>query len=109
ETTFDGFSGLGVFRPSAFYHPFQHWHTRAIQTAEQQRHVVDALARGTAVPKLVFWDEYLREGAPAGTEPIVQAHYARIGPPPILGRLFDNGAGWWTDEGPRYLGWVPGR
>jgi hypothetical protein len=109
ETAFDGFSGLGVFRPSAFYHPFQHWHTRAIQTEAQQRHVVDALTSGAAMPKLVFWDEYLREGAPAGTGPFVEEHYARIGPPPIRGRLFDNDAGWWTDEGPRYLGWVPGR
>jgi hypothetical protein len=108
ETTFDGFSGLGLFRPAAFYHPFQHWHTRAIQTEAQRRHVVDALRSGAALPKLVFWDEYLQEGAPEGTADLIEAHYVRVGPPPIRGRLFDNGLGWWTDEGPRLLGWARG-
>jgi hypothetical protein len=109
ETTFDGFSGLGLFRPAAFYHPFQHWHTRAIQTDAQRRHIVDALRTGAAVPKLVFWDGYLRDGVPAEAVPFIETHYVRAGPEPVRVRAFDNGLGWWSDEGPRFLGWVKGR
>ena len=79
ETTFDGFSGLGLFRPQAFYHPYQHWHTLAIQTEAQRRHLVGALASGAALPKLVFWDHYLREGVPAEAARFIEAHYARGG------------------------------
>jgi hypothetical protein len=109
ETTFDGFSGLGLFRPAAFHHPFQHWHTRAIQSEAERRHIPEALRTGAALPKLVFWDEYLREGAPEGVAAFIQEHYVRVGPAPIHARSFDNGLGWWIDEGPRHLGWVPGR
>jgi hypothetical protein len=109
EATLDGFSGLGLFRPAAFYHPHQHWHTRAIQSEAQQRHLVDALAKGEVLPKLVFWDGYLRDGLPPEAARFVEAHYVPAGPAPIRARAFDNGAGWWSDEGPRFLGWVRGR
>ena len=108
ETTFDGFSGVGLFRPQAFYHPYQHWHTLAIQTGAQRRHLAEALASGAALPKLVFWDHYLREGVPAETARFVEAHYQPAGPEPIRARVFDNGLGWWSDEGVRPLGWAPG-
>jgi hypothetical protein len=36
-------------------------------------------------------------------------HYVPTGLEPIRVRPFDNGLGWWTDEGPRYLGWTPGQ
>ncbi len=109
ETTFDGFSGLGLFRPAAFYHPFQHWHTRAIQTDAQHRHIVDALRTGTVVPKLVFWNGYLRDGLPPEAGGFIETHYVPVGPEPVRARLFDNGLGWWSDEGPRFLGWVKGQ
>lgn len=109
ETTFDGFSGLGLFRPQAFYHPFQHWHTLAIQTDAQRRHLGEALRTGAALPKLVFLDDYLREGAPAEVTRFLEANYSPTGLEPIRARTFDNGQGWWSDEGPRYLGWVRGQ
>jgi hypothetical protein len=109
QTTFDGFSGLGVFRPAAFYHPYQHAHTLAIQTEAQRRRLADALRSGAAMPQLVFWDHYLREGAPAETARFIEAHYEPLGVRPIHVRAFDNGLGWWSDEGPRYLGWVEGK
>jgi hypothetical protein len=109
ETTFDGFSGLGLFRPPAFYHPFQHWHTRAIQTEAERRHIVEALRTGAVLPKLVFWDGYLRDGVPAEAAPFIETHYVPVGPDPVRVRAFDNGLGWWSDEGPRFLGWVRGQ
>jgi hypothetical protein len=108
ETTFDGFSGLGVFRPSAFFHPFHHWHILAIQGEEDRRHTLDALRSGEALPKLVFQDAYLREGVTPEVARFLDEHYVPTGLEPIRVRPFDNGLGWWTDDGPRYLGWVPG-
>jgi hypothetical protein len=109
ETTFDGFSGLGLFRPAAFFHPFHHWHILAIQDDGQRRRTFDALGSGEAVPKLVFWDSYLREGVTPEVARFLETHYVPTGLEPIRVRPFDNGLGWWTDEGPRPLGWVPGR
>jgi hypothetical protein len=109
ETTFDGFSGLGVFRPSASFHPFHHWHILAIQGEEERRRTLDGLRGGTSVPKLVFWDSYLREGVTPEVAQFLEAHYVPTGLEPIRVRPFDNGLGWWTDEGPRYLGWMPGQ
>jgi hypothetical protein len=109
ETTLDGFSGLGLYRPPAFYHPHQHWHALAVQTEAQRRHIVEALRSGQVMPKLVFWDDgYLREGLPAAAGAFVERHYVPTAVPPVYVRLFDNGLGFWTDEGPRALGWVRG-
>jgi hypothetical protein len=110
ETTLDGFSGLGLYRPAAFYHPHQHWHTLAIQTEAQRRHLAEALRSGAVMPKLVFWDDgYLRDGLPPAAGAFVERHYVPAGVSPVYVRLFDNGLGFWTDEGPRPLGWVKGQ
>jgi hypothetical protein len=108
ETTFDGFSGLGVFRPAASFHPFHHWHILAIQSDAERRSTLEALRRGAALPKLVFWDSYLREGVTPEVAEFLETNYVPTGLEPIRVRPFDNGLGWWTDEGPRYLGWTPG-
>jgi hypothetical protein len=109
ETTFDGFSGLGVFRPAAFFHPFQHWHILAIQDAAERARTLQALRDGSALPKLVFWDSYLREGVTPDVARFLEQHYVPTGLDPIRVRPFDNGLGFWSDEGPRYLGWARGR
>jgi hypothetical protein len=59
------------------------------------------------MPRLVFWNHYLEEGIPPGLAGFLLANYADAGRAPIRVRMFDNGAGWWTDEGPRRLGWPP--
>jgi hypothetical protein len=109
ETTFDGFSGLGVFRPAAFFHPFHHWHILAIQDEAERRRTLERLQSGEALPKLVFWDAYLRDGVTPEVARFLEAHYVPTGLDPIRVRPFDNGLGWWTDEGPRYLGWTQGQ
>jgi hypothetical protein len=109
ETTFDGFSGLGVFRPAAFFHPFHHWHILAIQGDAERAETLAGLASGAVVPKLVFWDSYLREGVTPEVARFLETHYVPTGLEPIRVRPFDNGLGWWTDEGPRYLGWTRGQ
>jgi hypothetical protein len=109
ESTFDGFSGLGVFRPAALFHPFHHWHVLALQDEGERRRTLDALRSGAAVPKLVFWDVYLREGVTPEVARFLETHYVPTGLEPIRVRPFDNGLGWWSDEGPRPLGWTPGQ
>jgi hypothetical protein len=109
ETTLDGYSGLGVFRPQPFFHQFFYADPRAIQTESQQREVLDGLRSGRALPKAVFLDWRLRSGVQPEVIEFVERHYARLGPEPIRVRVFDNGLGFWTDEGPRWMAWAPGR
>lgn len=109
ETTLDGYSGLGVFRPQPFYHQFFYADPRAVQTDAQQQEVLSALRTGRALPKVVFLDWRLRSGVSPEVIAFVERHYARLGPEPIRVRVFDNGLGFWNDEGPRWTTWAAGR
>ncbi len=107
ETTFDGFTGLGLFRPQAFFHQFQHPHVFALQTEEEHREMLDKLRTGRALPKFIFWSHYLRDAVTPEIKAFLEEHYVATGLESIRVRPFDNGLGWWSDERPRYLGWVP--
>jgi hypothetical protein len=109
ETTLDGYSGLGVFRPQPFFHQFFYADPRAVQTEAEQRAVLDGLRSGRALPKVVFLDWRLRSGVRPEVIAFLERHYARLGPEPIRVRVFDNDLGFWTDEGPRWMAWAPGR
>jgi hypothetical protein len=109
ETTLDGYSGLGVFRPQPFFHQFFYADPRAVQSEAEQRAVLDDLRSGRALPKVVFLDWRLRSGIGAEAIALLERHYARLGPEPIRVRVFDNGLGFWTDEGPRFMAWAAGR
>jgi hypothetical protein len=107
ETTFDGFTGLGLFRPQAFYHHFQHPHAFELQTEEEHREMLAALRSGRALPKMIFWSHYLREAVTPEIAAFLEEHYVPSGLEPVRIRPFDNGAGFWSDSAPRYLGWDP--
>ena len=107
ETTFDGFTGLGLFRPQAFYHHFQHPHAFALQSPEEHREMLEALESGRALPKMIFWTRYLREAVTPEIAAFLERNYVESGLPPIRIRPFDNGVGFWSDVEPRYLGWDP--
>jgi hypothetical protein len=107
ETTLDGFTGLGLFRPQAFFHHFHYPHAYALQTDANHREMTRALESGDALPKMIFWTHYLREGVSAETAAFLERNYVPSGLEPILIRPFDNGTGSWSDEGPRYFGWDP--
>jgi len=109
ETTLDGYSGFGVFRPQPFFHQFFYADPRAVQTEAEQRAVLDDLRSGRALPKAVFLDWRLRSGVQPEVIAFLERHYARLGPEPIRVRVFDNDLGFWTDEGPRWMAWAPGR
>ncbi|HET7294209.1 MAG TPA: hypothetical protein VFM88_17420 [Vicinamibacteria bacterium] len=108
ETTLDGFTGLGAFRPSAFHYPFVNSHTRFLMGEAGSGALTAALRSGRALPRLAFLDNDLREGLEPEALEFVEKHYAGIHQEPIRARLFDNGLGYWSDTGPRPLGWVPG-
>jgi hypothetical protein len=107
ETTLDGFTGLGLFRPQAFFHHFHYPHAFALQSGEEHREMTRALESGGALPKMVFWTHYLREGVSPETASFLEKNYVPSGLEPIRIRPFDNGIGFWSDEGPRYFGWDP--
>jgi hypothetical protein len=107
ETTFDGFTGLGLFRPQAFYHHFQHPHAFALQSEEEHRAMLDALESGRALPKMIFWTHYLRDAVTPEIAAFLEKHYVSSGLEPIRIRPFDNGAGFWSDVAPRPMGWNP--
>lgn len=107
ETTLDGFTGLGLFRPQAFFHHFQHPHAFALQTEEEHREMLAALVSGRAFPKMIFWTHYLRDAVTPEMSAFLQKNYVPSGLEPILIRPFDNGIGTWSDVAPRALGWDP--
>jgi hypothetical protein len=109
DPVLDGFSGLGVFRPLVGFYGFLHRDNWAIQSEDERARLVRSLLRAEVSPKLVFWDHYLKEPVPPALATFIERHYAPLGPDPIWVRLDDGGAGWWTDEGRRSLGWPAGQ
>ena len=107
ETTLDGFTGLGLFRPQAFFYHFQNSHVFELQTDERHERMLEALETGEALPKLIFWTHYLRDAVTPEMRAFLEKHYVPAGLEPIRIRPFDNGQGWWSDVAPRYLGWDP--
>jgi hypothetical protein len=107
ETTFDGFTGLGLFRPQAFFHHFQHPHAFALQTDAEHREMLEALESGRAFPKMIFWTHYLKDSVTPEMRAFLEKNYVPSGLDPILIRPFDNGTGSWSDVAPRSLGWDP--
>jgi hypothetical protein len=108
EACLDGFTGLGLFRPHAFFHPFQNAHTLAIQSPAEREALLKALESGAVVPKLIFWNHYLEDGVTPELKDYLLRHYVPTGLDPIRVRPFDNGLGWWSDEARRPFGWQPG-
>ncbi len=107
ETTLDGFTGLGLFRPQAFHHHFQHPHAFALQSTEEHEEMLEALESGRALPKMIFWSHYLKDAVTPEIAAFLEKHYVSSGLEPIRIRPFDNGTGFWSDVEPRYLGWDP--
>jgi hypothetical protein len=107
ETMLDGFTGLGLFRPQAFYHHFHYPHAFLLKKPEEHREMLEALESGRAMPKMIFWTHYLKEGITPEIAAFLEKHYVPSGLEPVRVRPFDNGVGVWSDVGPRYLGWDP--
>ena len=103
ETVLDGFSGLGVFRPHAYYYYYLLGKIRATWPSDDRRRLLRSLQVGMVAPRLVIWDEYVRTISQPISE-FLQRHYVSVGFDPVRVRLFDNGLGRWVDSGARLLG-----
>lgn len=57
DTVMDGWSGLGVFRPSAWFYPFVHGDIAAMLSATDRDRLLRGLQSGKIAPKFIFPNE----------------------------------------------------
>jgi len=76
DVVMDGWSGLGVFRPHAWYYAFTHGGVRSTLDKERLQRFENDLQNGIITPKLVVLDKHLVELAP-GITTYVRSHYKR--------------------------------
>jgi hypothetical protein len=75
DVVMDGWQGMGVFRPHAFYYYFLHEETRAMLPPARLDAFLDDLESGRVRPKLIVLDTNLRALGPRFVG-FVQSHYA---------------------------------
>jgi hypothetical protein len=75
DTVMDGWKGMGVFRPHAFFYFFLHEETRAMLPPGRLDAFLDDLESGRVRPKLIALDDNLRALGPRFMT-FVQRHYA---------------------------------
>ncbi len=68
DVVMDGWHGMGVFRPHAFYYFFLHEETIAMLPAPQLAAYLDALERGEIRPRLIAMDRNLAALGPRFTD-----------------------------------------
>jgi hypothetical protein len=64
DTVMDGFTGRGVFRPQAYYYFMLHYGVRMMLSEEDKDELLRSLVSGQISPKLIFFDQDLRELSP---------------------------------------------
>ena len=60
DTCLDGWTGLGVFRPHAWFYWFLHGEVRAMLSERTKNELVANLRSGSIAPKLIFYDQDLK-------------------------------------------------
>ncbi len=78
ETVMDGWSGIGVFRPHAWFYWFPHGDIHPMLTPDQRQQLLDDLRSGRIAPKLVNLDASVRAISPEVKEFFVK-HYEPVG------------------------------
>lgn len=77
DTVMDGWTGLGVFRPHAFFYSFLHGEVRAMLTDDDRRRLLSGLESGSIRPELVVLDRDLRAVSPPVTA-FFESHYEPV-------------------------------
>lgn len=129
EVVMDGFSGLGVFRPHAWYYFFLHDEVRALLDPQQLHRLLVQLRDGTIAPACLVMDNDLR-ALPADIQQFFRDNYEPAGEgllwprkrlwldDPSLGGRLDlgdpptdalAGEGWYPPEREGDLGYRRGR
>lgn len=78
DMVLDGWQGVGVFRPHAYFYWMLHEETRALLTPEQKRQLLEDLRRGTVAPALVNLDAHVSALSPEITA-FFKENYAPVG------------------------------
>jgi hypothetical protein len=78
EIVLDGWSGLGTFRPHAWYYAFTHGGLRRLIEKEKLQKLEEGLLDGTVAPRIVILDKSLAEVSPSLTD-FVTSHYQESG------------------------------
>ena len=99
ESVLDGFSGLGVFRPHAFFYYFLHDEMLLMLEDSDWRPLERRLSDPEKAPKLVVDDRFMAR-APGRVRALVERNYRTAGPSPI--RAHWNRSAW-SDAGARRL------
>ncbi len=77
DSVMDGWSGLGVFRPHAYFYWFLHAEILAMLDDEQRAQLLNDLESGKVAPHWIIVDGYMTHLSPGITEFIV-ANYHRV-------------------------------
>ena len=82
ETVMDGWTGLGVFRPHAWFFYFLHSDMRSMMTQEQFESLYQDLLTGRVAPRMILFDHDLNSLSPEITD-FFKQHYTPVGLPHI--------------------------
>ena len=89
DTVMDGWSGLGVFRRSAWFYPFIHGEIAALLSPTDRTQLLLGLQEGKIVPKFIFPnDAMLSISGPVTT--FLLTHYEPVARAPYLRRRKEN-------------------
>lgn len=78
DTCMDGWTGLGVFRPHAWFYWLLHDEMRAMLSERTVSEIEASLRSGSIAPKLIFYDDDLK-GLSAQTAQFFESHYEPTG------------------------------
>jgi hypothetical protein len=81
----DGWTGLGVFRPHAWFYWFLHREVRMMLSERTKNEFEANLTSGSIAPKLIFYDQDLK-GLSAETAQFLENAYEPTGEGPIRRR-----------------------
>lgn len=79
DVVMDGWQGMGVFRPHAFYYGFFHDELLQMLTPEQREGILRDLETGRVHPKLIALDSHLRGLGPRFVEFVRRNYVSRDG------------------------------
>ena len=82
ETVMDGWTGLGVFRPHAWFFYFLHTEMRKMMTRDQFDSLYQDLRTSRVAPRLILFDQDLKSLSPEITA-FFKQHYTSVGLPNI--------------------------
>ena len=85
DTCLDGWTGLGVFRPHAWFYWFLHVEIRAMLSERTKDEFAASLRSGSIAPKLIFYDQDLK-GLTVETAQFFEKRYEPTGQGPIRRR-----------------------